>query len=131
VQVRPIIKEKANSKSHLAVSEVEGFTLIKLRVIIAILAAMLLPTLTRAKMKAQGMSCINNSRQLMLGVLMYPVDNSDLLPPNDYNCVGAIGPDTKNWVAGAMTTASDSINQKILLDSSHVLLATYVQSAPI
>ncbi len=60
----------------------EGFTLIELLVviaIIAILAALLLPALGRAKQKAQSVQCMNNNRQLAIAWRMYTEDNNDLL----------------------------------------------------
>ena len=59
-----------------------GFTLIELLVviaIIAILAGMLLPALAKAKTKAQGIMCMNNSNQLMKGWHMFTADNNDLI----------------------------------------------------
>ncbi|OHB54545.1 MAG: hypothetical protein A2173_01210 [Planctomycetes bacterium RBG_13_44_8b] len=64
-----------------------GFTLIELLVVIAIialLAAILQPVLSRARAKAQEVSCLNNLRQLQVCAKLYTLDNDGYLPPNRY-----------------------------------------------
>jgi prepilin-type N-terminal cleavage/methylation domain-containing protein/prepilin-type processing-associated H-X9-DG protein len=74
-----------NSSSWKPKNRGNAFTLIELLVviaIIAILAAMLLPVLGKAKQKTQAVSCTNQLKQLTLGWIIYAGDNNGRLPPN-------------------------------------------------
>ena len=80
-----------------------AFTLIELLVviaIIAILAAMLLPALSKAKLKTQGIQCMNNHRQLMLAWRMYSEDNREVLLFATANPGGRNAP--YSWVQGLL-----------------------------
>jgi len=93
-----------------------GFTLIELLVviaIIAILAAMLLPVLGKAKTKGQGISCLNNLKQLTVGWRMWSDDNNDLL----LSCLNDSGDgflrDRPNWITGGLDFSDSPVNYDI------------------
>jgi prepilin-type N-terminal cleavage/methylation domain-containing protein/prepilin-type processing-associated H-X9-DG protein len=106
----PIAWPFRRAKGKGGCPSVSGFTLIELLVviaIIAILAALLLPALSKAKLKAQNIMCMSNTKQLTLAWIMYANDNNDRLL------------DSRAWMGGwfiepPAPAGADSTNINIL-----------------
>jgi prepilin-type N-terminal cleavage/methylation domain-containing protein/prepilin-type processing-associated H-X9-DG protein len=123
-----------------------GFTLIELLVviaIIAILASLLLPALARSRQKAQGIYCMNNTKQLALSWTIYADDNQGRLTPN---ADGIVAPNIAGssvnyacWVAGVLTIyptfSLANTNAAMLLDHDSypfgAYLGTYMKGAAV
>src|SRR5262245_20947712 len=103
-----------------------GFTLIELLVVVAIialLAALLLPALARAKAAGKRVQCINNQKPLATTWVMYTTHNSDRLVANGQSS-GTM--QTPLWVQCAFVHSADNTNDTLMLDPRFALFGNYL-----
>jgi prepilin-type N-terminal cleavage/methylation domain-containing protein len=110
---------------HAAEKRAYAFTLLELLLVISIitiLAALLVATLSRAKLKTHRVICANNGHQIVIAAHVYTGDSGDWLPPNDPG--GWFG-----WVGGNLS--NDPTNARVLIDPHFARLGPYIHSAAI
>jgi prepilin-type N-terminal cleavage/methylation domain-containing protein/prepilin-type processing-associated H-X9-DG protein len=118
---------------HYASAGKRAFTLIELLVVvavIAILAALLLPALAKAKIASKKVVCINNQKQLATVWVMYTIDNNDVLVAN-----GAPDPSqptvNKMWIQGSFYNPPDNTNSSLIIDPTWALFANYIRTTKV
>ena len=98
--------------------------------IIAILAGLLLPALSKAKLKAQAIMCMNNTKQMMVATHMYTGDNREWYPGAFHGSLAQtpqVDAPKGPWVVGWLTwdTRADNTNILYLIDRRYSKLAIY------
>ncbi len=107
-----------------------AFTLVELLVVVAvigILSSLLLPSLARTKSQAQGTICESNTRQLIMGCLMYCDDNMGFFP---YNMAGAAVHTNINWAGDLLDWEAGPDNTNTALLTAGAALGIYEAQSP-